>query len=65
MVVTRKMSSEPKLALNHLCTKVLGEITEDGPFAKVFDELGVEDINSFMFIEQSHFKETETKLKIL
>ena len=44
---------------------MLGEKEDDGIFAKAFEELGVEDIKDFMFIEPSQFKATELKLKIL
>ena len=40
---------------------MLGEQADDGIFAKAFEELGVEDIKDFMFIEPSQFKATETE----
>ena len=44
---------------------MLGEKTEDGIYAKAFDELGIEDIDDFMFIEPTQFKAPEIKLKVL
>ena len=65
MILTRTMATDPVSALKHLRTVVLGEQADDGIFAKAFEELGVEDIKDFMFIEPSQFKAPETKLKIL
>jgi hypothetical protein len=62
MVITRTMSSDPISALKHFSTIVLGEVNDDdGVFAKAFEELGVEDIQDFMFIEPSQFKASELK----
>jgi hypothetical protein len=65
MVITRTMAQDPVSALNHLRTAVLGEKADDGIFAKVFEELGIEDIEDFMFIEPEQFKAKELKLKVL
>jgi hypothetical protein len=59
------MATDPTSALKHLRTSVLGEKVDDGIFAKVFEELGIEDIEDFMFIEPSQFKAPEIKLKVL
>jgi hypothetical protein len=44
---------------------VLKESEDNGKSAKAFEELGVEDINSFIFMEQSDFKRSEAKLNVL
>ena len=59
------MAAEPSSALKHLRTKVLGEEVDDGPYAKAFEELGLKDINDFMFIEPQEFKTLNNKLKVL